>query len=231
MQEVSLIGETWIWIFSTSEEKIQKIQLDKRDAEKKEIMLLGKQGLLSRRKKIRERLSLGNFNFKREEDRLHTILTGRRMLRDAVKEVTPLLVQDISFLLKREKTLSLIRGENKEIAEVNVENLSNELDSLVLNASHPVEKVGITKEIIEDVIWVIYLNLAKSISFLIQRPLGQGELSLIEESVLSLAPLIGKERKETDNPLFSTPLKKEEFFRRKELLQRTLKFPILKTHV
>lgn len=233
MQEVALDGEMWVWVFSSSEEKIQKIQLDKKKAEKKEITLLGKQGILGRRKKLKERLSLlpsKEFQIKGEKARL--------IIRDAVKKISPFLSKDLSFLLLREKNLSNLRGEpSKEIKEIPPQILFSNLESLVLNTFSSVDRTGITREVVEDIIWVVYLNLSKTLSLLMERSLGEGELYLLEDSVISLALLLREKEGELPPPTRfpgtkdSSLLDNKEFSRRRELLERTLKFPAVKTNV
>jgi len=197
MQEISYNDYVWMWVYSSEEEKIQKITLDKKNVEKQDIISAKKQGTLSRKKKLEEKVSL-----------LSLVIPERIFTEDVLEKILPVFSRDISYLLSREETMSRIRGQPKDLV------FKEEEIKKIITSS-------LTR--IQDIVWLVYLNLSKEISLLFERSLSEGEALLLEELVILLAKTL----------LYKKPLQrnsvKEDFTRKKELLEQTLKFlPLVK---
>jgi len=197
MQEISYNDYVWMWVYSSEEEKIQKITLDKKNVEKQDIISAKKQGTLSRKKKLEEKVSL-----------LSLVIPERIFTEDVLEKILPVFSRDISYLLSREETMSRIRGKPKDLV------FKEEEIKKIITSS-------LTR--IQDIVWLVYLNLSKEISLLFERSLSEGEALLLEELVILLAKTL----------LYKKPLQrnsvKEDFTRKKELLEQTLKFlPLVK---
>jgi len=197
MQEISYNDYVWMWVYSSEEEKIQKITLDKKNIEKQDIISVRKQGTLSRRKKLEEKISL-----------LSLVIPEKIFTEDVLEKILPVFSRDINYLLSREETMSRIRGQPKDLV------FKDEEIKKIITSS-------LTR--IQDIVWLVYLNLSKELSLLFERSLSEGEALLLEELVILLAKTL----------LYKKPLQrnsvKEDFTRKKELLEQTLKFlPLVK---
>lgn len=186
-----------MWVYSSEEEKIQKITLDKKNIEKQDIISVRKQGTLSRRKKLEEKISL-----------LSLVIPEKIFTEDVLEKILPVFSRDINYLLSREETMSRIRGQPKDLV------FKDEEIKKIITSS-------LTR--IQDIVWLVYLNLSKELSLLFERSLSEGEALLLEELVILLAKTL----------LYKKPLQrnsvKEDFTRKKELLEQTLKFlPLVK---